>query len=382
MVDNTTASPAINNTPSPMTVALRTKGTPVCTSGMGASLALGSFDTRFLTMTEPISTLHEITANDLNDGERLDKFLHLSIPETSRSRLKDLIKQGAVTLGKRTITEPNHRVKPGDVVTVNIPPAMPAIPEGENIPLDVVYEDDELIVINKPAGLVVHPAPGNWTGTLVNALIAHCGDSLSGIGGVKRPGIVHRLDKDTSGLMVVAKTDSAHNALAEQFAAHGRDGKLERTYLALVWGKPALRKGTIETQIARKLTDRKKMAVVKSRGKQAITHYNVISSHPMKGKPVFTLIKCRLETGRTHQIRVHMTHLGHPVLNDETYGAGFKTSARNLPEGAQKSLAKIGRQALHAAILGFEHPKTGEIMHFETPLPQGFADLIEALKHQ
>jgi len=365
-----------------MTVALRAKGTPVCTSGMGTSLALGLFDTRFLTMIEPISTIHEFTADDLIDGERLDKFLHLSMPETSRSRFKDLIKQGAVTLGDRTITEPKHRVKPGDVIMVKIPPAVSAIPEGENIPLDVIFEDDELIVINKPAGLVVHPAPGHWTGTLVNALIAHCGVSLSGIGGVKRPGIVHRLDKDTSGLIVVAKTDSAHHALAEQFAAHGRDGKLERSYLALVWGKPATRKGVIDTQIARKQIDRQKMAVVKSRGKQAITHFNVITSHPKEGKPIFSLVKCQLETGRTHQIRVHMAHLGHPVLNDGKYGAGFKASARNLPENAQKALAKIGRQALHAAILGFEHPKTGEIMHFETPIPQDFADLIGALNTQ
>lgn len=329
-------------------------------------------------MTEPIPDFYEITADDLTDGERLDKFLHISLPQTSRSRFKDLIKQGAVTLKGRTITEPKHRIKPGDVITVNIPPAMPAIPEGEDIPLDVVFEDDHLIVINKQAGLVVHPAAGNWTGTLVNALINHCADSLSGIGGVKRPGIVHRLDKDTSGLMVVAKTDMAHNALAAQFAAHGRDGKLERSYLALVWGKPALRKGRIHTLIARKLTDRKKMAVIKSRGKQAITHYNVISSHPAEGKTIFSLVKCRLETGRTHQIRVHMTHLGHPVLNDSTYGAGFITSARNLSEEAQTALAKISRQALHAAVLGFEHPETGEPMHFETPMPPAFEALIKA----
>lgn len=328
-------------------------------------------------MTMDASQFYQLTVADSDAGERLDRYLQTNSPATSRSRFKDLIKQGFVASSDRTITEPNHRVKPGETITVEIPPAQPAIPKGEAITLEVIYEDDQLIVINKPAGLVVHPAAGNWTGTLVNALIAHCGTSLSGIGGVRRPGIVHRLDKDTSGLMVAAKTDQAHNALAEQFASHGRDGRLERTYLALVWGDLKLTKGKVDTLLARKTADRKKMAVVKQNGRQAITHYQVVSRHPVQSDPILNLVRCRLETGRTHQIRVHMAHLGHPVLGDTNYGAGFKASRHRLSGQAQIALDKIGRQALHATSLGFEHPKTRDPLKFEVPIPPDFRHFLE-----
>ncbi len=220
-----------------------------------------------------------------------------------------------------------------------MPEPEPAEPGGEDIPLNIVFEDDDIIVIDKPAGLVVHPAAGHATGTLVNALIAHCGDSLSGIGGVKRPGIVHRLDKDTTGLMVVAKTDRAHQALAAQFADHGRTGPLRRGYLAFVWGAPARPKGTIDAPIDRHPKSRDRMAV-RANGREAITHWQVLERFDGKdGKPAASLIECRLETGRTHQIRVHLAHLGHPLLGDATYGTGFKTKATRLPEAAQEALA-------------------------------------------
>ena len=238
-----------------------------------------------------------------------------------------------------------------------MPPPVPAEPEGEAIPLDVVYEDDDLIVIDKPAGLVVHPAAGNQTGTLVNALIAHCGASLSGIGGVMRPGIVHRLDKDTSGLMVVAKTDRAHRSLADQFADHGRTGPLERGYMALVWGVPDRADGTIEAALGRSTKNREKIEVKREGGREAITHYHVAERYGAAGKPaVASLVECRLETGRTHQIRVHLAAIGHPVIGDRTYGAGFATKPALLPEPARSLAARFPRQALHAYLLGFEHP--------------------------
>jgi 23S rRNA pseudouridine1911/1915/1917 synthase len=312
-------------------------------------------------------------------GERLDRVLAARIVSLSRSRLKALILEGAITINGRTIRDPGYRVKSGEAIRVSIPEPEPAEPQGENIPLNVVYEDDDLIVIDKPAGLVVHPAAGNWTGTLVNALIAHCGDSLSGVGGVRRPGIVHRLDKDTTGLMVVAKNDAAHRALAAQFADHGRTGELRRGYLAFVWNVPDRPRGTIDAPLDRHPHARDKRAV-REGGREAVTHWQVLRRYTGKdGKPVAALLDCRLETGRTHQIRVHMAHIGHPLLGDDTYGPGYKTKAAHLLPSAQKALAALGRQALHAYLLGFEHPTSGELLEFRSELPGDLLRLSHVL---
>ena len=270
-------------------------------------------------------------------------------------------------------------MKPGDLLRVVLPEPAPALPQPEDMALPIVYEDKDLIVIDKPAGLVVHPGAGNETGTLVNALIAHCGDSLSGIGGVKRPGIVHRLDKDTSGLLVVAKNDRAHHGLSEQFAAHGRDGRLERSYLAIVWGVPERRQGKISAAIDRSTANRQKMAVSKgANAREAVTHYEVLEV--LGNPPVASLIRCVLETGRTHQIRVHMAHIGHPLLGDSVYGSGFRTSAKKLSEAAREALNSLNRQALHATSLGFEHPRTGKPMQFDSPAPEDFDRLLASLR--
>ncbi|GBE44423.1 ribosomal large subunit pseudouridine synthase D [bacterium BMS3Bbin10] len=319
----------------------------------------------------------EAAAGD--EGERLDRFLAKNMPDMSRSRLKALIKAGQATLDGRTIVEPNFRVKPGETYCITVPPAQPAIPKGENIPLDVVYEDDWLIVIDKPAGLVVHPAAGNWSGTLVHALIHHCGGSLSGVGGVKRPGIVHRIDKETSGLMVVAKSDAAHRALAEQFADHGRTGPLERSYEALVWGIPHPPKGTIDAALGRKPQQRQKMGVLAAGGKQAVTHYEVLETFGPAKEPVASRVRCRLETGRTHQIRVHMAHIGNPLIGDPLYGTGFRTKARILPDGPREAVEKLLRQALHATLLGFAHPKDKQAMRFESALPEDISRVLKSL---
>jgi 23S rRNA pseudouridine1911/1915/1917 synthase len=323
-----------------------------------------------------------VTVGDGDAGRRLDAWLAGAVPDLSRSRAKALIAGGSVAIGGATIEEPKRPVKPGERVTIDLPPPVPAEPEGELIPLSVVYEDDALIVIDKPAGLVVHPAAGNHTGTLVNALIAHCGASLSGIGGVMRPGIVHRLDKDTSGLLVVAKTDRAHRGLAAQFADHGRTGPLERGYLALAWGTPDRTQGTIALPLGRSLRNREKIEVKRREGgREAITHYQVAETYGPAGlPPVATLVECRLETGRTHQIRVHLAAIGHPVIGDSTYGAGFATKVALLPESARQLAADFPRQALHAYLLGFEHPVSGEEMHFESPIPADMAALAEALE--
>jgi 23S rRNA pseudouridine1911/1915/1917 synthase len=323
--------------------------------------------------------LHEFTIAEEFAGKRLDVTLAALMPDMSRNRCQDLIRAGAVTLGGATISEPKHRVKQGETLTLKAPPPTDPTPQPENIPLDILFEDDALIVIDKPAGLVVHPAPGSETGTLVNALIHHCGESLSGIGGVRRPGIVHRLDKDTSGVMVVAKTETAHNHLAAQFADHGRTGALERVYAAIVWGVPNPAAGTIDTQIGRAPHNRLKQAVLKDdNGRQAITHYRLADRF---GQPPAetSLIECRLETGRTHQIRVHLAHIGHPLLGDTLYGAGFATKSNRLSEEAQAALAALGRQALHAKTLAFEHPLSGAVMRFETDLPAEMAALVETL---
>lgn len=319
-------------------------------------------------------------------GERLDKALAMLASEISRARLQQVIKEGGVRLNGVVASDGKRKVVEGDEISLVMPAARPPDPVGQDIPLDVVYEDDDLIVIDKPAGLVVHPAGGHEDGTLVNALIAHCGESLSGIGGVRRPGIVHRLDKDTSGLLVVAKNDRAHQKLAKQFADHGRTGPLQRAYLAIVWGTPRLREGTIDAPLERSNRNREKMAVVKEgRGREAITHITLIERYPplLKGldetEPLASLVECRLETGRTHQIRVHMSHIGHPLLGDQLYGSGFATKASRLPEQAREALVALGRQALHAAVLGFEHPVTGEEMLFESDPPADFANLQAAL---
>jgi 23S rRNA pseudouridine1911/1915/1917 synthase len=319
----------------------------------------------------------------LEDGmaaERLDRVLARLQADLSRSRLQALIRDGQVAVDDTPVLDPNRKVAGGVRITLTVPPPVPAEPAGEAIDLTVVYEDDDVIVIDKPPGLVVHPAAGHDSGTLVNALIAHCGESLSGIGGVKRPGIVHRLDKDTSGLLVVAKNDLAHQALAAQFADHGRTGPLERAYLAILWGVPERRRGTVEAALARSTHNRERIVVVgEDRGRYAITHYEVLEGLP-PANPIASLVRCELETGRTHQIRVHMAHLGHPLLGDATYGSGFKTKANRLSEPQKEALNALNRQALHAAILGFEHPRSGEFMRFESPLPVGMAALLQALR--
>jgi 23S rRNA pseudouridine1911/1915/1917 synthase len=315
-------------------------------------------------------------------GERLDRLLARLAPDLSRSRLKALILEGAVTVDGLPATDPALRPRAAGRIDLILPPPEPAAPEPEAIPLSIVFEDADLVVIDKPAGMVVHPAAGHERGTLVNALLHHCGDSLSGIGGVRRPGIVHRLDKDTSGLLVVAKNDRAHKALAAQFADHGREGPLERIYAALVWGAPHRLHGVIETGIDRSNAHREKMAVTKGdRGRIAITHYAVEAIYPGEdGSPEVSRIACRLETGRTHQIRVHMAHLGHPLLGDALYGAGFRTKAGRLGAAARAALDALGdRQALHAATLGFAHPATGAAMAFASPLPPDLERLLEAL---
>jgi 23S rRNA pseudouridine1911/1915/1917 synthase len=311
-------------------------------------------------------------------GTRLDQLLAASLDALSRSRCQALIKGGAVSIGGATILEPSYRVKSGDAITVVLPPPEDPVPKGEDIPLNILFEDADLIVLDKPAGLVVHPAPGSWSGTLVNALIHHAGDSLAGIGGVRRPGIVHRLDKDTSGVMVVAKTDAAMAGLAGQFADHGRTGPLEREYLALAWGAPSRASGTIDAPLGRAPHNRLKQAVLKNGGRDAITHYRLVET--LGTGAAVSLLSLNLETGRTHQIRVHLAHIGHPVLGDPLYGAGFATKANLLSKPAQAALAALNRQALHAARLTFQHPVTGEIRTFESPPPPDMAALISALK--
>jgi 23S rRNA pseudouridine1911/1915/1917 synthase len=341
------------------------------------------------TPTTPASIL--AAAEDT--GDRLDRVLARHIAELSRSRLKTLIEAGAVAIDGATIRDPSHRVNSGMAISVDVPPPQPAKPAPEPIALDVVYEDDDIVVIDKPRNLVVHPAAGNWTGTLVNALIAHCGESLSGIGGERRPGIVHRLDKDTTGLMVVAKNDAAHRALAAQFADHGKSGEpFERSYLALVWGAPERPHGVIDKPIDRDPRARDRMAV-REGGREAVTHWQVLeryggSASKSAGKsakaaklaqPVASLLLCRLETGRTHQIRVHLASIGHPLLGDQVYGTGFRTKSVLLPPKAQAAWADLGRQALHAHILTVQHPSNGEIMRFRSELPRDLARLRSAL---
>ncbi|MBP6985692.1 MAG: RluA family pseudouridine synthase [Alphaproteobacteria bacterium] len=304
---------------------------------------------------------------------RLDKTIADLYPELSRSRLKNLILNGYLVVDGETATDVSLKIKGGETLELTIPPLEEGDPQPENIPLDIVYEDDDLLVINKQAGLVVHPAPGNWQGTMVNALLYHCGESLSGIGGVKRPGIVHRLDKETSGLMVVAKTDRAHQGLTAQFA----DRSLSRRYLALVWGLPKTSAALLETKMGRSKTNRKKMAVQREHGKDAITHYQVQEVYGLTA----ALMECQLETGRTHQIRVHMSHIGHPVIGDIIYGK----RPRHISQAFENEVLRIfpqDRHLLHAFHIEFIHPVTKELMEFEVDLPSDMLKVQAFLKEK
>jgi 23S rRNA pseudouridine1911/1915/1917 synthase len=321
-----------------------------------------------------------VTVSGSEGSVRLDRVLALHLAELSRSRLKALILAGSVSIGPTPIRDPAYHVVAGDTITIDVPEAAPAEPAGEDIALDIVFEDDDIIVIDKPKGLVVHPAAGHETGTLVNALIAHCGASLSGIGGVRRPGIVHRLDKDTTGLMVVAKNDRAHQSLSEQFADHGRTGEMRRGYMAFVWGVPNRQRGTVEAPIDRHPHAREKMAV-RDGGREAVTHWEVQETFAGRdGKPIAALLACQLETGRTHQIRVHLAHIGHPLMGDGVYGPHFKTKASHLGPRAQGALAALDRQALHAYLLALEHPKTGAILQWISDLPEDLTLLRNCLR--
>jgi 23S rRNA pseudouridine1911/1915/1917 synthase len=332
---------------------------------------------RIRTVPETVSppaiepTAIEIAIAAEQAGERLDRVIAAARPEFSRSRVKALIEQGHLGLAGAKIDDPSMRVKPGQVFTLSVPEAAPAAPLGQEIALDIVYEDDDLIVIDKPAGMVVHPAPGNPDSTLVNALIAHCGDSLSGIGGEKRPGIVHRIDKDTSGLIVAAKNDAAHRTLSEAFAIHD----IERAYLCLVWGVPSPKEGEITGNIGRHPVDRKRMAVVTRGGKPAHTFYRVVKSFGLGA----ALVECRLMTGRTHQIRVHMAKIGHPLIGDPLYGRPTPARRARLGGKARAAAEAFPRQALHAAVLGFKHPRTGEHLSWESGVPEDFRALEAVL---
>jgi len=331
-------------------------------------------------MTRPRSAKFLITAEE--NRARLDRVLAARFAELSRSRHKALILAGHVAIGGVTIRDPGYRVNAGSRVVLELPDADEPELAGEAIPLRIVFEDDDILVIDKPAGLVVHPAAGHGAGTLVNALIAHCGNSLSGIGGVKRPGIVHRLDKDTSGLLVVAKNDRAHQALARQFSDHGRNGPLRRGYLAFVWGAPERPRGTVARPIGRHPRAREKMAV-RADGREAVTHWQVLERYPGSGNALIaSLLECRLETGRTHQIRVHLASIGHPVLGDPLYGSGFKTKAHQLSPEARSQLERLGRQALHAYLLAVEHPGDGRRLEFRSELPDDLLRLRLSLGMQ
>ena len=327
-----------------------------------------------------------------NPPPRLDKALSRNVPaeaDLSRSRLGRLIETGAVTVNGAVVENPRFKVSEGDEITVTVEAAIESDIVGEDIPLVVVYEDDDLIVIDKPAGMVVHPAPGTPNGTVVNALIYHCGDSLSGVGGEKRPGIVHRIDKDTSGLLVAAKSDRAHHGLAAQFEDHS----VNRRYLAICYGAPDQNdprihgvKGTnfepgnilkVQTFLGRHKTDRQRQAVSFTQGRHAVTRARIIES--LGVPPVAALLECWLETGRTHQIRVHMAHVGHSLIGDPVYGGRRKLNVKAIGEAGAEAAAAFSRQALHAATLGFEHPVTGEWIEFESDLPEDMQALLTAL---
>lgn len=304
-------------------------------------------------------------------GLRLDKFLVKCFPEISRSQIQRNIDDGNVTCDEIIMGNCSYKVKEGESFTLSVSEAVDADPEPQDIDLPILYQDDDIAVVNKPAGMVVHPAPGAWDNTMVNALLFHC-NNLSGIGGVKRPGIVHRIDKETSGILVVAKNDNAHKFLSEQFAEHS----IERTYYAVCFGVPNSMKGIIEGDIGRSPYDRKKMAIVSKGGKRAVTHYQVVENFANEA----SLIKCNLETGRTHQIRVHLSSLGHNLLGDKLYVKSKKISNKNISENIKNFANNFSRQALHAKSLGFIHPKTKEKMFFEAEIPEDMQQLINVLR--
>lgn len=307
-----------------------------------------------------------------NKNQRLDKFLAQKLPDFSRSQLQRLLSEGNVLLDDIIVSDNSHKVKVGDVYQVIVPPAVEAEPVPEDIPLNVVYEDDDLLVVNKPAGMTVHPAAGVSRGTLVNALLYHCHSSLSGIGGVKRPGIVHRIDRETSGLLVVAKNDFAHRFLSEQFAEHS----IERTYLAIVYGVPNPLAGRIVGNIGRSPVDRKKMALVASGGKSAVTNYKTLKVF----KNAASLVQCNLETGRTHQIRVHLTSVSNALIGDKVYVKNHKTTV-SLPQNLKNYVNSFPRQALHAKSLGFIHPQSKKFMQFDSELPDDMEELLQKLEN-
>lgn len=350
------------------------------TAGLGAGLDFDDLDDDLVDGGADDATeagngaFHQVLIDPAHDGNRLDRALAEALAGVglSRSRLAALIAQGHVATGDETIVDASRRVKQGQQYNVTVPASAPALPQPQDIPLSIIYEDAHLLVIDKPAGMVVHPAAGNHDGTLVNALLHHCGADLSGIGGVRRPGIVHRLDKDTSGLIVVAKNDKAHQGLSAQFA----DRSLSRTYQAVVWGVPNPRAGEIVGNIGRHPSDRKRMAVLERGGKPAITRYATLRPLGLAA----ALVECKLLTGRTHQIRVHMTHIGHPLVGDQVYGRIRPGRTRGVSEGQKQALNGFPRQALHAAAIEFIHPATGEKRRFETVLPDDFRGLIQSLE--
>jgi len=330
---------------------------------------------------------HTLIATDDEAGERVDRFLAGQLSPLSRSRIKALIKEGAATCDGAPLGDPNASVQAGSVYALTVPDPRPAAPEPQHIALDILHEDADLIIVNKPAGMAVHPAPGSWDGTLVNALLHHCKGELPGIGGVERPGIVHRLDKNTTGVMVVAKTEAAHRGLSPLFAEHD----IDRVYMAITRGAPRPLSGTVEAPIARATGDRKKMAVprgvVPESAREATTHYRTLETFGLlekgTGLPAAALIECRLETGRTHQIRVHLSHIGAPLIGDDVYGRHRGVKAFGSGEAfmaATKAARSFPRQALHAAVLGFVHPVTGKAVRFEAPLPGDMAGLLHALR--
>lgn len=305
------------------------------------------------------------------NGWRLDKFLARVLPDMSRARLQQLVKQGYVSCQEKAIADASMKIHTGEVYQLIVPVPEDAVPTPENIPLDIVFEDEDILVVNKPAGMTVHPAPGAYHGTLVNALLFHCAGCLSGIGGVKRPGIVHRIDKDTSGLLVIAKNDTAHRCLTEQFSVHS----IERTYLAFVYGVPTPLNGTINTFIGRSPYDRKKMAIVQRGGKVAVTHYQTLN---VCGRAA-SLVKCNLETGRTHQIRVHLSSLGCHLIGDQLYVKSKKSLLSGVSVEAKEFINNFPRQALHAQTLGFVHPRTKEFLQFSSDLPEDLQKLAQIL---
>ena len=304
-------------------------------------------------------------------GLRLDKFLACCFPEISRSQIQKNIEEGNVFCEEIIMGDNSYKIKEGESFTLSVPEAVDADPVPQNIELPILYQDDDIVVVNKPAGMVVHPAPGAWDNTMVNALLFYC-DNLSGIGGVKRPGIVHRIDKETSGILVVAKNDNAHKFLSEQFAVHS----IERTYYAVSFGVPSSMKGIIEGDIGRSPSDRKKMAIVSKGGKRAVTHYQVMEVFGGEA----CLIKCNLETGRTHQIRVHLSSKGHNLLGDKLYAKSKKITNKNIDTQIKDFANNFSRHALHAKSLGFIHPRTKEKMFFETDLPEDMLQLIDVLR--